>query len=175
MTCIAFLFRRTWPIQAHLIISVFINCLYVSCILDDVLKLSTWFKYVLHDNFWTAWSCIVTSAIIWNWSFFVHSQFKKSDAIVEDGKLPYSYGFFHFVFAMGAMYFAMLFVGWNLHQTMHRYGWPRTGCFIMSGLISCVKLGAWEGLLYADVSSRACAILSFFEACNMQSNADSLK
>jgi hypothetical protein len=25
------------------------------------------------------------------------------------------------VFAMGAMYFAMLVVGWNLHQTMHRY------------------------------------------------------
>jgi hypothetical protein len=34
--------------------------------------------------------------------------------------VPYSYGFFHFVFAMGAMYFAMLFVGWSPHQTMHK-------------------------------------------------------
>ncbi|CAK9210807.1 unnamed protein product [Sphagnum troendelagicum] len=41
--------------------------------------------------------------------------------------VPYSYGFFHFVFAMGAMYFAMLFVGWSPHQTMDKWsmdvGW----------------------------------------------------
>jgi len=44
--------------------------------------------------------------------------------------VPYSYGLFHFVFAVGAMYLAMLFVGWNLHQTMHRWsidvGWTST-------------------------------------------------
>lgn len=49
-------------------------------------------------------------------------QFKKKDESKDDGSLPYSYGFFHFVFALGAMYLAMLFVGWNLHQTMHKYG-----------------------------------------------------
>lgn len=49
-----------------------------------------------------------------------------------------------------------------------------TWYFVMFGLISCVKLGAREGM-YADVSSRACAILSFFEAFHMQLNADSLK
>ncbi|KAG0587186.1 hypothetical protein KC19_2G146500 [Ceratodon purpureus] len=57
-------------------------------------------------------------------------SFKKRDEVQEDEKLPYSYGFFHFVFAMGAMYFAMLFVGWNLHQTMHKWsidvGWTST-------------------------------------------------
>ncbi|KAG0595085.1 hypothetical protein M758_UG138000 [Ceratodon purpureus] len=57
-------------------------------------------------------------------------SFKKRDEVQEDEKLPYSYGFFHFVFAMGAMYFAMLFVGRNLHQTMHKWsidvGWTST-------------------------------------------------
>jgi len=48
-------------------------------------------------------------------------QFSKDEGNVTDDKVPYSYGFFHFVFAMGSMYFAMLFVGWNLHQTMHRW------------------------------------------------------
>ncbi|XP_002965853.2 probable serine incorporator [Selaginella moellendorffii] len=50
-----------------------------------------------------------------------------SEEETSENDIPYSYGFFHFVFAMGAMYFAMLFVGWNLHQTMHRWsidvGW----------------------------------------------------
>ncbi|EFJ16586.1 hypothetical protein SELMODRAFT_179397 [Selaginella moellendorffii] len=45
----------------------------------------------------------------------------------EIKRVPYSYGFFHFVFAVGSMYFAMLFVGWNLHQTMLKWsidvGW----------------------------------------------------
>ncbi|KAJ7522045.1 hypothetical protein O6H91_19G080800 [Diphasiastrum complanatum] len=45
-------------------------------------------------------------------------------------EVPYGYGFFHFVFAIGSMYFAMLFVGWNLHQTMNKWsldvGWAST-------------------------------------------------
>ncbi|RRT75320.1 hypothetical protein B296_00031347 [Ensete ventricosum] len=45
--------------------------------------------------------------------------FKKTEAESEDD-VPYGYGFFHFVFAMGAMYFAMLFVGWNAHNTMQK-------------------------------------------------------
>lgn len=57
-------------------------------------------------------------------------SFSKDEGNVTDDKVPYSYGFFHFVFAMGSMYFAMLFVGWNLHQTMHRWsidvGWSST-------------------------------------------------
>ncbi|CAM6091506.1 unnamed protein product [Calypogeia fissa] len=52
---------------------------------------------------------------------------KIDDGQTEEDKVPYGYGFFHFVFAMGAMYFAMLFVGWNLHQTAHKWsidvGW----------------------------------------------------
>ena len=46
-------------------------------------------------------------------------QFKKTDAESQD-EIPYGYGFFHFVFAMGGMYFAMLFIGWNEHKTMQK-------------------------------------------------------
>lgn len=56
-------------------------------------------------------------------------SFRKDEVEPEDG-VPYGYGFFHFVFSMGAMYFGMLFIGWNLHQTMQRWsidvGWVST-------------------------------------------------
>ncbi|XP_019707554.1 uncharacterized protein [Elaeis guineensis] len=56
-------------------------------------------------------------------------QFKRTRAETEDD-VPYGYGFFHFVFAMGGMYFAMLFIGWNAHQTMQKWtidvGWAST-------------------------------------------------
>eukprot|EP01018_Ginkgo_biloba_P022121 Gb_36065 [translate_table: standard] len=56
-------------------------------------------------------------------------QFRKDEVQAEDD-VPYGYGFFHFVFSMGAMYFAMLFIGWNLHQTMQKWsidvGWAST-------------------------------------------------
>ncbi|WOL09184.1 putative serine incorporator [Canna indica] len=56
-------------------------------------------------------------------------QFKNTEAETEDGVL-YGYGFFHFVFAMGAMYFGMLLVGWNAHKTMQKWtidvGWAST-------------------------------------------------
>ncbi|XP_062194665.1 uncharacterized protein LOC133897016 isoform X2 [Phragmites australis] len=55
-------------------------------------------------------------------------QFKKAEA--EEDDIPYGFGFFHFVFAMGAMYFAMIFVGWNANQTMEKWaidvGWAST-------------------------------------------------
>lgn len=57
-------------------------------------------------------------------------QFKKSEGESEEDDIPYGFGFFHLVFAMGAMYFAMIFVGWNAHQTMEKWtidvGWAST-------------------------------------------------
>uniref|UniRef100_M4DF39 Uncharacterized protein n=1 Tax=Brassica campestris TaxID=3711 RepID=M4DF39_BRACM len=47
-------------------------------------------------------------------------RFKKdvcSEGEEEDG-VPYGYGFFHFVFATGGMYFAMQLIGWNTHHPM---------------------------------------------------------
>ncbi|KAI8023978.1 Serine incorporator 3 [Camellia lanceoleosa] len=56
-------------------------------------------------------------------------QFKKKERESEDD-VPYGFGFFHFVFATGAMYFAMLLIGWNTHHTMKRWtidvGWTST-------------------------------------------------
>ncbi|KAL3381717.1 hypothetical protein AABB24_001697 [Solanum stoloniferum] len=56
-------------------------------------------------------------------------QFKKDDAPEEDD-VPYGYGFFHFVFATGAMYFAMLLIGWNPNHAMKKFtidvGWTST-------------------------------------------------
>lgn len=60
-------------------------------------------------------------------------EFKSSSAAAaeeEEDDIPYGFGFFHLVFAMGAMYFAMIFVGWNAHQTMEKWtidvGWAST-------------------------------------------------
>ncbi|CAN1331233.1 Serine incorporator 3 [Linum perenne] len=45
----------------------------------------------------------------------------------EEDHVPYGYGFFHFVFATGAMYFAMLLIGWNTHHKIKKWtidvGW----------------------------------------------------
>ena len=45
-------------------------------------------------------------------------QFRKDEAEKDD--VPYGYAFFHFVFATGAMYFAMLLIGWNTHHSMKK-------------------------------------------------------
>ncbi|KAG0528382.1 hypothetical protein BDA96_05G006300 [Sorghum bicolor] len=48
----------------------------------------------------------------------------------ENGIPPYGYGFFHFVFATGSMYFGMLFLGWDTHHVSGRWsmdvGWTST-------------------------------------------------
>lgn len=49
-------------------------------------------------------------------------QLRKGDKPAEEDDVPYGYGFFHFVFATGAMYFAMLLIGWNTHHSMRKYG-----------------------------------------------------
>lgn len=46
-------------------------------------------------------------------------QFQKDEGERSE-KIPYGYGFFHFVLCLGAMYFAMLFIGWDLEQTMQK-------------------------------------------------------
>ncbi|CAH8261705.1 unnamed protein product [Arabidopsis lyrata] len=60
-------------------------------------------------------------------------QFKKDENNQEEEEedgVPYGYGFFHFVFATGAMYFAMLLIGWNTHHPMKKWtidvGWTST-------------------------------------------------
>ncbi|CAA7049439.1 unnamed protein product [Microthlaspi erraticum] len=56
-------------------------------------------------------------------------EFDKDDDKEEDD-IPYSYGFFHLVFSLGAMYFAMLFISWNLAHPARKWsmdvGWTST-------------------------------------------------
>ncbi|CAN8247762.1 unnamed protein product [Cochlearia groenlandica] len=56
-------------------------------------------------------------------------KFRREEGKEEDD-IPYSYGFFHLVFSLGAMYFAMLFISWNLSQSTHKWsidvGWTST-------------------------------------------------
>lgn len=63
-----------------------------------------------------------------------------TDKPKSEEDVPYGYGFFHFVFATGAMYFAMLFIGWNLHQTTHKWsidvGWASVWVKIVSEWIA---------------------------------------
>ncbi|XP_048234847.1 probable serine incorporator isoform X1 [Ricinus communis] len=47
-------------------------------------------------------------------------QFRK-DKVQEEDDIPYDYGFFHMVFALGAMYFAMLFISWNLNNSARKW------------------------------------------------------
>ncbi|KAI4346041.1 hypothetical protein L6164_013123 [Bauhinia variegata] len=53
-------------------------------------------------------------------------EFRKDKGEEEDD-IPYKYGFFHMIFSLGAMYFAMLFISWNLNNSAKRWsidvGW----------------------------------------------------
>ncbi|TVU21514.1 hypothetical protein EJB05_31154 [Eragrostis curvula] len=72
-------------------------------------------------------------------------QFKKAQSEEEDDDIPYGFGFFHFVFAMGAMYFAMIFVGWNAHQTMEKWtidvGWASTWVRVGNEWLAAIVYG----------------------------------
>ncbi|XP_059652317.1 uncharacterized protein LOC132299604 [Cornus florida] len=53
-------------------------------------------------------------------------QFRK-DEVQQEDDIPYKYGFFHLIFSLGAMYFAMLFISWNLDSSTRKWsidvGW----------------------------------------------------
>ncbi|KDP32305.1 hypothetical protein JCGZ_13230 [Jatropha curcas] len=71
-------------------------------------------------------------------------QFRKSEKEAEDD-VPYGYGFFHFVFATGAMYFAMLLIGWNTHHAMQKWtidvGWTSAWVRVVNEWLAvCVYL-----------------------------------
>ncbi|WRX21074.1 Serine incorporator/TMS membrane protein - like 1 [Theobroma cacao] len=56
-------------------------------------------------------------------------QFRKDEVKLEDD-IRYNYGFFHMIFSLGAMYFAMLFISWNLENSARKWsidvGWTST-------------------------------------------------
>ncbi|KAI7725430.1 hypothetical protein M8C21_020252 [Ambrosia artemisiifolia] len=91
-----------------------------------------------HDNKHVDWITVlgfligVSAIVIATFSTGIDSQtfqLKKQEYQMEDD-IPYSYGFFHLVFSLGAMYFAMLFISWNLDSSTRRWsidvGWAST-------------------------------------------------
>ncbi|KAA3454744.1 putative serine incorporator isoform X1 [Gossypium australe] len=69
-------------------------------------------------------------------------QFNKNNVKLEDD-IRYNYGFFHMIFSLGAMYFAMLFISWNLKDSATDYftinlrwsidvGWASAGVKIIN-------------------------------------------
>ncbi|CAM8994358.1 unnamed protein product [Rhodiola kirilowii] len=62
-------------------------------------------------------------------------QFSKDEVKSEDD-IPYGYGFFHLIFSLGAMYFAMLFISWNLNNRTIQWsidvGWASTRVKILN-------------------------------------------
>ncbi|CAA0816703.1 Serinc-domain containing serine and sphingolipid biosynthesis protein [Striga hermonthica] len=57
-------------------------------------------------------------------------QLRKNGSKLLEDDIPYGYGFFHLVFSLGAMYFAMLFISWNLGSLTRKWsidvGWAST-------------------------------------------------
>ncbi|XP_073136622.1 uncharacterized protein [Henckelia pumila] len=57
-------------------------------------------------------------------------QFRRDEVQLQEDDIRYHYGFFHLVFSLGAMYFAMLFISWNLSSLTRKWsidvGWAST-------------------------------------------------
>ena len=54
-----------------------------------------------------------------NCCILIYPQFRK-DEVQEEYDIPYNYGFFHLVFSLGAMYFAMLLINWNINSSTRK-------------------------------------------------------
>ncbi|KAA3457785.1 putative serine incorporator isoform X1 [Gossypium australe] len=95
----------------------------------------------------------------------------KKEAPAEDA-VPYGYGFFHFVFATGAMYFAMLLIGWNTHHIIKKYVLHlknhlvdnRTGCDMMDD--RC-RLDKYLGEDSERMASRLCLLVDVGGSCHI--------
>ncbi|PWZ29548.1 hypothetical protein Zm00014a_002163 [Zea mays] len=89
---------------------------------------------------WITISCFVFGLLGTVYSTFsTGSDYKCMQLwnIVEsEDDVPYGYGFFHFVFAVGSMYVGMVFVGWDTHHTMKQWnvdiGWMSTWVHIVN-------------------------------------------
>ncbi|KAJ0960535.1 hypothetical protein J5N97_001625 [Dioscorea zingiberensis] len=101
---------------------------------DSLLGSLSIYSAVREDSAFWSWSFVMAVLVIVMATFSTGLdsncfQFKKTEPESADD-VPYGYGFFHFVFAMGTMYFAMLFIGWNPHKTMKKWtidvGWAST-------------------------------------------------
>ncbi|PUZ43846.1 hypothetical protein GQ55_8G040100 [Panicum hallii var. hallii] len=60
--------------------------------------------------------------------------------------VPYGYGFFHFVFTMGSIYFGTLFLGWDTHRIMEKWsmdvGWTSAWVHIVNEGLAVISFVA---------------------------------
>uniref|UniRef100_K3ZLM8 Serine incorporator n=1 Tax=Setaria italica TaxID=4555 RepID=K3ZLM8_SETIT len=67
------------------------------------------------------------------------------NVVESEDDVPYGYGFFHFVFAMGSMYFGMLFVGWDTHHIMEKWSidvsWTSAWVHIVNEGLAVISFG----------------------------------
>uniref|UniRef100_A0ACD6AI99 Uncharacterized protein n=1 Tax=Avena sativa TaxID=4498 RepID=A0ACD6AI99_AVESA len=78
----------------------------------------------------------------------------RNDEIQSEEDAPYSYEIFHIVFAVGAMYFAMLFISWELNHPITKkwsidVGWASTWVKIMNEWLAAFIYVKLSPLLYA--------------------------
>ncbi|XVF38095.1 hypothetical protein REPUB_Repub20aG0068500 [Reevesia pubescens] len=87
-----------------------------------------------HDNWTTILGFLIAigAIVIATFSTGIDSksfQFRKDEVKLEDD-IRYHYGFFHMIFSLGGMYFAMLFISWNLEDSARKWsidvGWAST-------------------------------------------------
>ncbi|AQK82280.1 Serinc-domain containing serine and sphingolipid biosynthesis protein [Zea mays] len=77
-------------------------------------------------------------------AFTMGTGYKCTRSTVEsEDDVPYGYGFFHFIFSAGCMYFGMMFVAWDTHHTMEEWnvdiGWISTWVHIASEALVVVS------------------------------------
>ncbi|VAH33990.1 unnamed protein product [Triticum turgidum subsp. durum] len=92
-------------------------------------------------------------------------QFRSDETRLEED-VPYSYEIFHIVFAVGAMYFAMLFISWELNHPITRkwsidVGWASTWVKIMNEWLAfCIYEDIVRASIVAAVKLTFCPLHS---------------
>ncbi|PUZ43402.1 hypothetical protein GQ55_8G006300 [Panicum hallii var. hallii] len=70
----------------------------------------------------------------------------RNDIVRLEDDIPYGYGFFHFIFTMGSMYFGMLFLGWDTHHIMEKFsvdvGWMSAWVHIVNEGLAVISFVA---------------------------------
>ncbi|OQU82695.1 hypothetical protein SORBI_3005G006300 [Sorghum bicolor] len=115
------------------------------------------------ENWKTMISFIVELISIAVAAFSTGSDYKClqfRNVVESENDIPYGYGFFHFVFATGSMYFGMMFVGWDTHHTSEKWsmdaGWTSTWVHIANeglvviSFVSILLARIWHRLASAD-------------------------
>lgn len=80
------------------------------------------YRYAVHYSNWTNHQInkIKLELSCSTWVKELLKRLQLRNVVESEDDVPYGYWFFHFVFAMGSMYFGMLFIGWDTHHIMEK-------------------------------------------------------